>query len=409
MHYERLIASRFLQRGKDNFSRPLVNIATWSIALAVLVMVMAVSILRGFQHNIEHKVVGFGSHITVKSQEVGHYYEEVPILRNRRDSLLIANTKGVKHVQGVAQIGGMVKTNDQIQGIVLKGIGPDYDTAFLHAYLVEGYVPACSSDTTIPPSNEILASKTLANKLGLKVGDKVRTYFWGGDTYRARAFTLVGIYNTDLPELDEHYIVGDLRHVQRLNGWNPNEVASLEVTLSDFGLINPIADSLYKDLSYDLNLSTIVEENPALFAWLDLLNSNIVLILAVMAIVCIVAIISALLIMIFEKTSMIGTLKTMGATNGGVRRVFVLKTLSLAARGIAIGSAAALALSFVQGRWHLVRLDSESYSMSYVPVEISPSIYLAIAIGTLAVCLLAMLLPAAYISKIEPAKTIRFE
>ncbi|MDY5969627.1 MAG: FtsX-like permease family protein [Bacteroidales bacterium] len=409
MRYERLIASRFLQKGKGNFSRPLVNIATWSIALAVLVMVMAVSILRGFQHNIEHKVVGLGSHIAVRSQEVGHYYEEVPILRNRIDSLLIANTNGVKHVQGVAQIGGMVKTDDQIQGIILKGVGPDYDTTFLHSYLVAGTVPTFSSDTTSPPSNEILASQTIANKLGLKVGDKVRAYFWSGDTYRARAFTLVGLYNTDLPELDEHFVIGDLRHVQRINGWKSNEVATWEVALDDFNRLNSIADMLYKNLGYDLNLSTIVEENPALFAWLDLLNSNIVLILAVMAIVCVVAIISALLIMIFEKTRMIGVLKTLGATNGGIKKIFLIKTISLAAKGIVVGSAAALALSFVQSRWHVIRLDSESYSIGYVPVEISPSIYLAIAMGTLLVCLFAMLLPATYISKIEPAKTIRFE
>lgn len=464
LKYEKLIAKRFLQRDSSNLSRSLLSIATWSIALAVLVMVMAVSILRGFQHNIEQKVVGFGSHIVVRSQKVGNYYEETPIQIDRQDLKAVAHTPGVRHVQGVAQKGGMVKTDEQIQGVILKGIGTDYDTTFLHSILVEGSLPsflkehndtaallkgkhiqritekqlpgeesqqrtaaaetssatisnagnsdlatASDYDTTIKPSNEIILSRSLAKKLGLKVGDKVRTYFWSGSTYRARAFKLVGLFNTDMPELDDHYIVTDLRQVQKLNGWSPNQVASLEVELDNFDKLNVVANQLYSAIGYDLTLSTIVEDNTALFAWLDLLNSNIVLILTVMAIVCVVAIISSLLIMIFEKTQMIGVLKTLGATNSEVRKIFIIKALRIAGRAIAIGCAIALVLSVVQAQWHIIKLNSESYSMSYVPMEISVPIYFIIAAGTLLVCLLAMLLPASYITRIEPAKTIRFE
>lgn len=409
MSYERLIAKRFLQRDSSNLSRPLVKIAVASIAMAVLVMVMAVSILRGFQHNIEQKVVGFGSHVTVRSQEVGHYYEEVPIRSSRADLQALARLPGVRHVQGVAQKGGMVKTDGQIQGVVVKGVGGDYDTTFLRANLVAGALPAFLHARDSAASNEILLSQSLAKKLGLAVGDKVRTYFWTDNSCRARAFTLCGLFCTDMPELDDHYAVADLRQVQALNGWAPDQVACCEVTLDDFGQLDAMADQLYHAIGYDLTLSTIVEDNTSLFAWLNLLNSNIILILTVMAVVCIVAIISALLIMIFEKTQMIGILKTLGATNGEVRKIFLLKTLRIAGSAIAIGCAVALALSAVQARWHLLKLNSESYSMSYVPVEIDPTVYLAVAAGTLLVCLLSMLLPAAYITRIEPAKTIRFE
>lgn len=396
-------------RDHEGFSQQLVTIATWSIALAVLVMVMAVSILKGFQHSIEQKIVGFGSHIVVRSQKVGHYYEEEPVDDTRRDRQLIQSIPGVRHVQAMVQKGGMVKTDNQIQGVVAKGLGADYDTAFLHQCLTAGSIPCYSADTTLPASNEIMLSSALAARLHLQLGDKVRTYFWSSDNYRARAFTLTGLFNTDMPELDDHFLICDLRQLQKLNGWTPRQVAGWEVQLDDFGLLNDVADRIYQAVDYDLTLSTIVEDNPSLFAWLDLLNSNIALILAVMAVVCIVAIISALLIMIFEKTQMIGILKTLGATGTDIQKIFIRKALHISLHGIAIGCGTALLISIMQNQWHVMKLDSASYSISYVPVEISAVIYLTIIVGSLLVCLLAMLLPTAYINKIEPARTIRFE
>ncbi len=409
MRYERLVSKKFLSHSSSALSRPLVTIAIWSIALAVLVMIMAVSILHGFQHNIEQKVIGFGSHISVRSQEAGHFYLDIPISNSRADRDIIARHPAVAHVAGVASTGGMIKTDNQIQGVVMKGIAGDYDTAFLHQCLVAGRLPLLSSDTTMPAGNEILLSQSLADKLELQPGDKVRTYFWSGDNYRARAFTLAGLFATDIPELDDHFMVGDLRQIQRLNRWSTDQVAAWEVSLHDFGQLGTVAADLYQAIDYDLNLSTIVEDNASLFAWLQLLNSNIVLILTIMAVVCMVAVVSALLIMIFEKTQMIGILKTLGATDDSIRRIFAIKTLHIALRAIAIGSAIAFVLSYVQARWQLLKLDSESYSISYVPVEMNPLTYMAVAAGTLAVCLLAMALPAAYIARIEPAKSIRFE
>lgn len=392
-----------MPRSKDGggFSGPLSVIAVVGIALGVTVMVMAVSILRGFQQDITDKVVGFGSHMTVSSYDRLHAYAEMPV---EVDSLMLGElraTEGVRHVQAFATKGGMVKTEEQIYGILLRGLSADYDTSFYASCLVDGHLPATT--------NEVLISTTIGNKLKLNVGDKMRTYFWQDNSYRARAFTVSGLYNTDLTEMDELYVIGDLRQVQRLNDWDSTQVGGYELLVDDFRNLNAIATRVLQLLPYDLMLTTITQAHPALFSWLDLLNTNITLILAIMCLVSAVAIVSALLIMIFEKSATIGLLKALGATNRAVRRIFLLKASRLILWGILIGDAAALALSYVQRQWQVVQLDPESYSMTHVPVLVDPWIYLAVSAATLAVCLLALLLPVASVSRINPAKTMRTE
>lgn len=392
-----------MPRSKDGggFSGPLSVIAVTSIALGVMVMVMAVCILRGFQGNIADKVVGFGSHLTVSNFASSPAYQETPVVI---DSALIAKIKtvpGVRHLQFFATKGGMVKTQEQIYGIMLRGLSSNYDTTFFAGCLVDGKLPQAS--------NDVLISSTIAARMHLAVGDKMRTYFWGGDTYRSRAFSVSGIYNTDLTEMDEVYIVGDLCQVQRLNDWDTTMVGGYEILVDNFDRLNAIAFDLLGVLPYNYSLQTIVEAHPALFSWLDLLNSNITLILVIMSLVCAIAIVSALLIMIFEKGRTIGLLKALGATNASVRRIFLLKASRLVFEGIVIGDAVSLALCYAQSRWQVLKLDAESYSMSHVPVDFDPWIFLIISVATLVVCLLALLLPAAYISRISPAQTIKSE
>ena len=401
-----------MPRSKDGggFSGPLSVIAVVTIALGVVVMVMAVSILGGFKGEIAGKVVGFGSHLTVSNYASSPIYQETPVVV---DSALIAKIKavdGVRHLQFFATKGGMVKTSEQIYGIMLRGLSANYDTSFFSGCMVEGRLPNFSEPSGLSeskPSNEVLISNTIASRMHLAVGDKMRTYFWGGDTYRSRAFTVSGIYNTDLTEFDELYVIGDLRQVQRLNDWDSNMVGGYEILVDDFGRLDATALDVLDKLPYDYSLQTIVDAHPALFSWLDLLNSNITLILLIMSLVCAVAIVSALLIMIFEKGRTIGLLKALGATNASVRRIFLLKASRLILEGIAIGDAVALALCLVQKRWHVITLDPESYSMPYVPIDLSPAIFLVISVGALVICLLALLLPAAYISHISPAQSLK--
>lgn len=404
--FERFIARRFLSYKRGSFSAPLVRIATYSIALGVLVMAMSVSILQGFQKAISDKVVGFGSHIAVKSYDVGNMYEETPIEADPDEVKALKEIGGVKQVQFFATKGGMVKTDNHIHGIVMKGTDRNYDLSFFEENLMRGRLFNMSDSVA---KNEVIISQTIARKLGLDTASKMRTYFWQGDNYRARAFTVVGIYNTDLTEFDEHYVVCDLRHLQKLNGWSDTEVGGYEVLVDNFKHLNTIAQAIDETVSYDKTVTTVVEENQTLFSWLELLNSNIVLIICVMSMVCIVSVVSALLIMIFEKTSMIGVLKTLGATNTTVRRIFLIKSARITGIGIAIGTAVAVTLCVVQHMYRIVTLDSESYSVGYVPVDLNPWIFIAIAAGTIVACTVALLLPAAYISRVEPAKTIRFE
>lgn len=405
-HFEQFIAKRFLPKDRNSYSGPLVNIATYSIALGVLVMIMAVSILRGFQGEIRQKVVGFGSHIVVKSFEMGNINEETPISTLRPEVESIRTIKGVKHVNFFANKGGMIKTEDQIHGIIFKGVDCHYDSTFFSSNLIEGRLFSFSDSIA---SNEVIISNTIANMMHLSIGDKVRTYFWQGETYRARALEVCGIYNTDLTDFDEHYIVGDIRQIQRLNAWDANQVAGYEILVDDFKHLDQISSEVLTKLRYDLTSTTIVEENPALFSWLDLLDSNIVLIITIMMLVCTVSIISALLIMIFEKTSTIGVLKAMGASNHSVSKIFLIKSSSIIGKGILLGDIAALALCWIQYQFRIIHLDSSSYSMDFVPIDLNPWIFILISIGTLVVCLLTLLIPTAYISHIEPAKTIKFD
>ena len=395
-----------MPRRGGGFSGPLTSVAVVGIALGVVVMVMAVCILRGFRGDITGKVVGFGSHITVHSYASGDDYDAIPIpaeyapLRKQVEAV-----PGVRRVQAFATKGAMVKTGDQIHGIIFRGLEQGYDTTFFASCLVDGRLPAF--DTAV--SNEVLISADIASKLGLRTGDKMRTYFWQGSNYRARAFTVSGIYRSDLAEMDELYVVGDMRQVVRVSGWDEGTVGGWEVLVDDFGRLDEINGDIMRVLPYELTATTVRDANPALFSWLDLLSSNITLILAIMCIVSAVAIVSALLIMIFEKSRTIGVLKTLGASDRSVRRIFIMRASRLIVEGVAIGLALSALLCWVQGRFQVVKLDAESYAMSRVPVDGDWRIFLLVGIGTFAVCLLALLLPAAYISRIDPAKTVRTE
>ncbi len=389
---------------RGGFSGPLTSVAACGIALGVTVMVMAVSILRGFRSDITDKVVGFGSHIVVRSYAAGAEYDAIPIgAEHAGYRQQVERVPGVRKVQAYATKGAMVKTGDQIHGIVFRGLEQGYDTTFFASCLVDGALPVMGEEV----SNEVLVSSVVASKLGLHVGDKMRTYFWQGGNARARAFVVGGVYRSDLTEMDEVYVVGDMRQVARINGWPDGAVGGWEVLVDDFSHLDEVCVRVLEVLPYELTATTVRDANPALFSWLGLLSSNITLILAIMCIVCAVSIVSAFLIMIFEKSRTIGVLKTLGADDSSVRRIFIMRASRIVVEGVAIGVAVSAALCWVQSRFQLVKLDAESYAMSRVPVDTDWHIFLFVSLGTVVVCVLALLLPAAYISKIDPAKIVR--
>ncbi len=406
MTFERIIANRMLGRDEHNFSRPLIRIATITIALGVVVMIMAVCILRGFQREITNKVVGFGSHITIRSYGWVNDYDEMPISLSSSELEALRNIPGVSSIQPYAYKGGMMKTDEQIHGIILKGLSPYSDTSFFSTNIIRGHLPTLNDSAV---SNEIAISKRIAQLMKVDTGNRVATYFWSGDNYRARNFLVVGIYNTDLNEFDDHYIIGNIRQVQRLNRWDSSQVAGYELTVEDFDNLYPILQEVKGTTRPDLAVTSIREEQPSMFAWLDLLNSNIVLILTIMAIVCAASVASAILIMIFEKTQMIGILKTLGCTNRSIRHIFIIKALSIIAKALIIGNIIALTFALLQYHFHIIALNPESYSMTSVPIELNPMFFISIDLGTIIICFIALLLPSTLISNIHPARTIRVE
>lgn len=406
MRFERIIANRMLGRDKHNFSRPLVRIATITIALGVVVMIMSLCILRGFQREISNKVVGFGSHITIRSYGWVNDYDEMPVTLSPSELTTLRNIPGIHSVQPFAYKGGMMKTEDQILGIILKGMYRDADSSFFTSNMVRGRMPRFDDSIT---SNEVAVSLSMARRMMIDTGSRIATYFWAGNNYRARSFNIVGIYNTDLAEFDNHYILGDIRQVQRLNQWDSSQVAGFEIMIDNFNNLYPMLREVKTATRPDLAVSSIREEQPSMFAWLDLLNSNIILILIIMAIVCATSVVSAMLIMIFEKTSMIGILKTIGANNRSIRRIFILKALDIIIKALLIGNIVAFIIAILQYQFHIIALDPESYSMSFVPIDLNFWYFFAIDLGTIIACILATLLPSTLISNIHPARTIRVE
>ena len=410
MGFERFIARHMTMGGDkgEGFSRLLTRTATGGIALGVVVMVMAVTILHGFQKNITSKLSGFGSHITLHAYTTGNGFIQDPI--NPTPQLIdrLKTIDGVHHVQPFADKGGMVKTDEQIHGIVLHGLPQGFDSSFFKQYIVKGRLPQMSNDAE-PASTEVLISQTVARALHLDVGSKMRTYFWQGDNYRARMFTICGLYNTDLEEMDKHYVVGDLRQAQRLNDWNERQVGGIEVNVNDFDQLDDVAMQVASTLPYDVQMSTIVQQQPTMFSWLDLLNTNIALILTIRGVVCVIATVSALLIMIYEKSATIGVLKALGASHASIGKIFIIRAWRMVAWGVLIGDAIAVALCLLQERFKIVRLDPESYSMPYVPIDLDATVVLLISAITALTCLVSMIVPTALISRISPSSTIRTE
>ena len=410
-----LFIARRIYRESDSgkqVSRPAVLIAMAGIAIGLAVMIIAVAVVIGFKSEVRNKVIGFGSHIQITNLDAVSSYETHPIVVG--DSMMTAldGYPEISHVQRFSTKPGMIKTDDAFQGMVLKGVGPEFDPRFLQEYLVEGEIPVFSDSVS---SNRVLISKSLATKMKLKLGDKIYTYYIQDDV-RARRLTIAGIYQTNFSEYDKLFLLTDLSLVNRLNGWQSEQVTGVELQLKDY-------DKL-EDTTYEIAIDTdnrkdeyggtyyvrsIEQLNPQIFAWLDLLDLNVWVILFLMIGVAGFTMISGLLIIIIERTNMIGILKAPGATNSTLPNTFLLFAAFQIGKGMLWGNVIGLAFCILQSRFGIFKLDPETYYVDTVPVSFNIILFLLINIGTLLAAVLMLIGPSYLITKINPANSMRYE
>ena len=397
---------------RHKVSRPAIQIATLGVAIGLAVMLITVSVVLGFKHTIRDKVVGFGSHIQVQNLMNYNGVSNYPITINDSMMSMMSHIGGVSHVERYALTQGILKTDDDFLGVVFKGVGQEYDLSFLSQNLVEGEMPQFADSAA---SNRLLLSKMIADKLRLKAGDRIYAYFID-DNVRTRRFTVSGVYQTNMTRFDEALCFTDLYTVTKLNNWEPGLCTGAEIRVADFGKLAATADTFISKINRQTDeyrntysSQTIYEAYPQVFNWLELLDINVWIILALMVAVAGFTMISGLLIIILERTQIIGILKAIGARNKTIRHTFLWFAVFIIGRGLLLGNAIGLGIILLQKYTGLVRLDPQTYYVSEAPVELNLPLFLLLNVVTLLICVFVLIAPSYLISHIHPAKSMRYE
>ena len=393
------------KENNNNYTRPIIRIAILAIALSVAIMILSVFILSGFKNEISNKVFGFGGHINISKFNYNQSYENDPIYLNADVFSKIESLDFVSSIHPFATKAGIIKESDEILGVVLKGVDKNYNWKFFGENLISGELPVFNDSST---SKNVIISKNISNKMKLDVGDDLVMYYVQKPT-RVRKFKVIGIYNTGLAEFDEVVVIGDLKHIQKLNNWEDNQVGGYEVITNNISNIELFSEIIDENIDYDLKALDIKQKYPQIFDWLRLQDFNVLIILILMLIVGGVNMITSLLIIILEKSRLIGILKAIGATNWNIRNVFIYNSLYIIFNGLFWGNLIALTFSICQNYFDLISLDENIYFMSFVPVKIELMSLFLINIGTIIICYLILVIPSVVISKISPAKSIKFE
>jgi lipoprotein-releasing system permease protein len=431
MRFEYFIAKKVATGRKKSFTRLIIRIAIIAIALSMSVMVCSTALISGFKQEISGKIFGFWGHIHITGADIyqtlqesrpisidQHFYpslqeieqvsyaETIEVLGSEFERW--KQTKaGVRHIQVFALRSGIMQVNGEIEGVILKGAGQDFDWDFLKKYLVEGEVLNWTDSLA---SSGILISRQTANRLKLAVGDRLRIVFVENDEPVQRGFKVQGIYKTGLEEYDSRFAIVDIRKIQQLMGWQENQVGGFEVFIEDIDDLDPLTNYIYyEQLPNDLYAEPINQKTPEIFQWLALQDINEVVILVLMVIVAIINMVTALLILILERTNMIGILKSLGSTNWSIRKVFLYYAAYIIGLGILVGNLVGLGLCFLQDRFHFIRLDEENYYLDYAPVDVNGWVILALNLGTLLVVLIFLIIPSYLVTRISPIKAIRFK
>ncbi len=410
MNFELFIAKRIIgnKAYKSSVSAPIIKIGIAAIAIGIIVMLIAIATGLGLQQKIRDKVVAFNGHIEITNYDTNASDEsQVPISINQEFYPKFNAVEGITHIQGVATKFAVIRTETDFEGVVVKGVGSDYKWDYFKEFLVEGRVPDFSGKR----NEEILISSYLANRLGFKVGDKFQTLF-GEDLNkipRIINYEIVGIYNSGFQELDEKFCIADLRHIQRLNKWEANQIGSFEVFIEDFSEIEEKYEEVFKEIPSLLNATPVNQKYYTVFEWIKIFESNINIIIAIMIIVAGINMITTLLVLILERTNMIGILKALGSSNWSVRKIFLYNASYLIGLGLLWGNIIGLGLLFAQKHFKLFPLNPDTYYVSEAPVYLNWDYILILNVGTFIACLLMLLIPSVIISKISPVKAIRFD
>jgi lipoprotein-releasing system permease protein len=401
------IANRLSSKDKENLSGPVTRIAVTTISLGIAVMILAVAVLVGFQSEIRKKVIGFSAHIQIDNFDANESYEASPVSMAQPFYPELEEKEGIRHIQVFALKAGIIKTEDQLHGIIYKGISTDFDWSFFSQHIISG---SRLNDFDSVVSQELLISGAISRKLMIQAGDEIRMYFLSGSEAqpRGRKFIVTGIYETGLEEFDEVYVIGDIRHIQSLNNWDADEVSGFEVFIDDFALLEEKAEMVYLATGYNLNAETVTDAYPQIFDWLRLMDINVIIILVLMILVAGITIISTLLILMLERTNMIGILKALGIQNRDLRKVFIYVTARIILKGMIWGNIIGLGMVLIQYYTKVIPLDQESYYISFVPVSLNTGHILLINAITFILCLLLVLIPGFILGRITPVKAIRY-
>lgn len=405
----------FDKTNKQFLSQRIIRIALFGIALGLAVMIVSVAVVTGFKNEVRNKVVGFGSHIHVVNFDSRNSFELSPISKNQPFLSELKELDGIKQIQVFATKPGMIKTEEYIQGIVFKGVNTDYNWNYLKANLIEGRLPLLNDSTRI---NEILISDQVAKLLRLKLDDSAVLYFINENEINPRLIQpkVCGIYRTGLEEFDQLFVFGDLKQIQRLNDWSADEISGFEIEVNDFNRIDEIEQEVRntvveytEDNTTILRTENITRLYPQIFDWLTILDMNVWVILALMILVAGFNMISGLLVLILERSSMIGVLKALGSRNWSIRKVFLYLSVFLTSRGMFWGNVIGVSLIFIQKWFEIFKLDPTTYYVDVVPVNFSLFHLLLLNIGSIIITTVMLLIPSYFVSKISPEKTIRFD
>ena len=410
MNYEYFLAKRIIgnKSYKSSVSAPIIKIGIAAIAISIIVMLIAIATGIGLERKIRDKAVAFNGHISISNFDSNESEgAQFPISKSQDFYPEFNSISGISHIQAVANKFGIIRTNTDFEGLFLKGVGSDYDWRYFKDFLVEGRLPIYTNKY----SSEVLISTYLADRLGFVVGDGFQMYFMKSDPGKAPSimkYDVVGIFNSGFEALDKTYIIGDINHVQRLNKWTKDQIGNFEVFVVDYNELDRIGNDVYSQTPSTLNAITVKQKYATIFEWIPIFTTNIYIILAIMIFVGAINMITALLVLILERTQMIGILKALGSSNGSIRKLFLYNASYLIACGLFWGNLIGLGILLLQKQFHFLTLDPSVYYVNVAPVYLDWTYVVLLNLMTFVLCLLMLLIPSFIISKIAPIKAIKF-